>query len=180
LPPTEESQSDPRVNTRSNVFLNATLYVGSRSFPVRVRNLSTGGALLDGANLPREGTAVRLRRGRLSAEGELVWQTHNLRGMRFTTEIDVYEWVQLKSHAGQQRVDKAVAAIRRGERQREPGNHPFDIHPVSLETIATTIEQICERLSSSPTLADDVADELLRLDAIVHALRTLAAPTCKL
>jgi hypothetical protein len=180
LPPTEESESGLRLNARSNVFLSATLYTDGRTFPVRVRNLSAGGALLDGANLPREGTAVSLRRALLSADGEVVWQTQNLRGIRFTAEIDVHQWVQLKGHAGQQLVDKAVAAIRRGEQRREPDDHSVENNPVSVDAIATAIEQICERLSLSPTLADDVADELLRLDAIVHALRTLASARCKL
>jgi hypothetical protein len=174
LPPTDGSETDSRANERSNVFLSATLYADARSFPVRVRNLSSGGALLDGANLPSEGTAISLRRAHLSADGEIVWQANELRGVHFEAEIEVREWVKSRGHAGQQQVDQAVVAFRRGSQRLAhelPEARPaFD----SIESIGLALEQVCERMASSPMMTDALADELLRLEAIAQALRRLA------
>jgi hypothetical protein len=163
---------------RSNVFLSAALYTADRAFPVRIRNISTGGALLDGDNLPGEGSTVSLRRAHLAVDGRIAWQVHELRGVRFSAEIDVEEWVKLKGHAGQLRVDQVVAAVRTGQRQTEL----MSASPVAatsietIESISTALEQICERLSSSPSLTNEVAEELVRLDSIIHSLRQLAGP----
>jgi hypothetical protein len=174
LPPTDGSESDSRADERSNVFLSATLCADTRSFPVRIRNLSSGGALLDGANLPGEGSAISLRRAHLSADGKIVWQANELRGVHFEAEIAVQEWVKSRGHAGQQQVDQAVVAFRRGSQRLThelPEARPaFD----SIESISLALEQICERMASSPMLTDALADELLRLEAMAQALRRLA------
>lgn len=171
-----ENDSNARASERSNVFLSATLYTPTRSFPVRIRNISAGGALLDGANLPGAGSTVSLRRAHLAVDGEVAWQAHQLRGVHFNAEIDVEEWVKLKSHAGQQRVDQVVAAIRTGKHQADLMNEMPNAGtgPVTMESISAALEQICERLSSSPSLTDEMAEELVRLDSIVHSLRQLA------
>jgi hypothetical protein len=138
---------------------------------VRIRNISKGGALIDGTSLPGEGSRISLRRAHLSVEGEVAWQADDLRGIRFRNEIDVGEWVSLKGHAGQQRIDQTIAAIRRAEHaETMPEPAPaFD----SIDSIASALEQICERLASSPELSDEVADEILRLDSITIALRRI-------
>ena len=168
--------SNARERERSNVFLSATLYTDTRSFPVRIRNLSAGGALLDGPNLPGEGSRVNLRRAHLAVDGEIAWQAHELRGVHFSTEIDVEEWVKRKGHAGQQRVDQVVAAIRTGKRQSAlMGEMPnAGTSAGTIESISAALEQICERLSNSPSLTDEIAEELVRLDSIIHSLRQLA------
>jgi hypothetical protein len=173
-----EKGSNARSAERSNVFLSAALYTAGRSFPVRIRNISTGGALLDGDNLPGEGSRICLRRAHLAVDGRVAWQVHELRGVRFSAEIDVEEWVKLKGHAGQRRVDQVVAAVRTGQRQSELMS-ALPIDPTGMETmesISAALEQICERLSASPTLTDEVAEELVRLDSIIHSLRQLAGP----
>ncbi len=171
LPPTDESESDPRANERSNVFLSATLYTKTQSFPVRVRNFSASGALLDGTNLPGEGSAISLRRAHLAVDGEIVWEAQELRGVRFSAEIDVQEWVKLRGHAGQQHVDQSVAAFRRGTVQTvKPELAEKRPAYDSIEAISVALEEVCEPLANSATLTDDVADELLRLEAITQRL----------
>jgi hypothetical protein len=166
MPHDSEDGAHSRASERSNVFLAAALCTATSSFPVRIRNISKGGALLDGTNLPGEGSRISLRRAHLSAEGDVAWQADDLRGIRFRSEIDVREWVGLKGHAGQQRVDQTIAAIRRAEPMPDPA-------PAleSIDSIAAALEQICERLASSPGLSDEVADEILHLDSIAIALR---------
>jgi hypothetical protein len=68
-----QADANNRSELRSNLFLSAELVVGPAALPVRVRNLSPHGALVDGGSLPPAGASVRLVRGDLSAEGEIAW-----------------------------------------------------------------------------------------------------------
>jgi hypothetical protein len=177
-----ENHPNARANERSNVFLSAALYTPTRSYPVRIRNISVDGALVDGANLPDQGSAVSLRRAHLAVDGEIAWRAGELRGVHFSSTIDVDEWVRLKGHAGQQRVDQVIAAIRTPECEPKfMGDAPnVGVGWESVESISTALEQICERLSNSPSLTAEIAEEVLRLDSIVHALRQLARSKAKL
>src|SRR5579864_5411375 len=100
-----EPEADNRSEGRSNVFLTAALETGAGSAPVRIRNLSSVGALVDGTTLPPVGAKVRLLRGHLSASGEIVWQEKTNCGIRFDHAINVIDWVQRPGHSGQQRVE---------------------------------------------------------------------------
>ena len=123
-----------RSQSRANVFLSASMVVGTASLPVRVRNLSARGAFIDGGSLPPPGEAVRLVRGSLSADGEIAWAADGHAGVRFAGEIDVAEWVKRVGHVGQQRVDEAVVSIRRNEA-------PAPVRPLpSLDWIAAELE----------------------------------------
>jgi len=160
-----------RAQDRSNVFLAGVLVVGGATLPVRVRNLSTRGALLDGAPLPAAGERVRLLRGDLSADGEMVWHAEGQAGLRFLGEIDVERWVRRVGHPGQQRVDNAVEALRREELIPLGGR---GAQQPSLVQISAELEAICERLAESPGMTTHVAEELLRLDALARQLHQLS------
>jgi hypothetical protein len=166
-----------RANERSNVFLTATLHFGAQSFAVRIRNLSAGGALLDGSKLPGEGAKVHLRRAHLAAAAEIVWQMQELRGLRFSAEIDVHEWMRQREHVGQQRVDRVVDALRRTGVQTESMQGLAEDTPphADLESLCIALAQISERLANSPALTDAIAEEVLRLEAIILSLRQLTA-----
>ena len=170
-----DAQLQPSINNRaqdrSNVFLAGVLVVGRETLPVRVRNLSTRGALLDGESLPATGARVRLLRGELSADGEMAWRTGGQAGLRFLHEIDVERWVRRVGHLGQQRVDDAVAALRRDELAPIGGR---GAQVPSLVQISAELEAICERLADSPGMTTQVAEELLRLDALARQLHQLS------
>jgi hypothetical protein len=170
--PDLQPQSDNRSQLRSNVFLAASLVAGAVPLPVRVRNLSGRGALVDGGSLPPAGARVRLLRGELSADGQVAWSGQGHAGVRFSGEIDVGEWVKRLGHPGQLRIDDAVAALRR--------NQPFsdreaDPSP-SLGEISTGLDAICERLAGSSAMTVEMAEELVKLDALSRALQQLAGP----
>ena len=162
-----QPQTNHRSQVRCNVFLAASLIAGAVPLPVRVRNLSSRGALLDGVSLPPAGVRVRLLRGELSAEGQVAWATHGHAGIRFAGDIDVAAWVKRLGHPGQQRVDEAVAAMRRDQPLPEPDDHIS----ASLGAISAELDAICERLAASPDMTVDLAEELVKLDALARALQ---------
>ena len=157
--------SEQRNETRSNVFLAATLYWGPDSCAVRIRNLSPRGALIDGIDLPAAGSAVRVQRGSLATDGKISWLEGHRGGVRFSTAIDVEAWVRRVGHPGQQRVDQAVDSLRRiGVPSADAGEAQ------SLREISETLDQICERLANAP-MSVEFAEDLLRLDAAAQSLR---------
>ena len=170
---TLEPEGDNRTEGRSNVFLTAALETGAGTTPVRIRNLSSVGALVDGAAFPPAGTKVRLLRGHLKADGEIVWQEKTNCGIRFDHAVTVIDWVQRPGHSGQQRVDGIVAAIRNSDPV------PRDLQQVreadeTLAAISRALDQICERLARTPDMSIELGEELLRLDAIGQSLRKIA------
>jgi len=166
-----QPQIDNRSQLRSNVFLAASLVAGALPLPVRVRNLSAYGALLDGGSLPPAGARVRLLRGELSADGKVACTAHGHAGIRFADEIDVGAWVRRLGHPGQQRVDEAVAALRRDRPLPDPEPSP------SLGAIGAELDAICERLAGSPAMTVEFAEELVKLDALARALQQFAGNT---
>jgi len=77
-----------RRSHRSKVLLAATLEEFGASRPVKLRNLSAEGALVEGAELPPEGTEVTFRRNELSCPGRVVWVNCNHAGIAFDTKLD--------------------------------------------------------------------------------------------
>jgi PilZ domain len=168
-----EPEAEHRSEGRSNVFLTAALETDAGSAPVRIRNLSSVGALVDGTAFPPVGTKVRLLRAHLKASGEIVWQEKAHCGIRFESAINVIDWVQRAGHSGQQRVDGIVAAIRNSNPVPRDLQQSLDTGP-SLAAISQTLDQICERLARTPTMSIELGEELLRLDAIAQSLRQIA------
>jgi hypothetical protein len=159
-----------RTEGRANVFLTAMLDAGGVATPVRIRNISARGALVDGPTFPALGASVRLMRGRLLAAGQIAWAGAGQAGLNFDREIDVASWVQRAGHGGQERVDGVVAALRSGAPVRR------DRHEASetLSGISGALDQICERLTQSGRMSLELGEELLKLDAVAQSLRRLA------
>src|SRR5690348_9262024 len=167
-PMAEENRS----RGRSNVFLTATLDCGGRTMPVRIRNLSPRGALVDGRALPPAGTRIRLLRGRLSALGEIAWETQVQGGLKFDSDVDVASWVQRLGNIGQERVDGVIAALRSGEAPPKGKDQPAAGE--SLPVISAALDQICERLATHPVMSIELGEDLMKLDAIAQSLRRIA------
>jgi len=168
-----DAQANKRTEGRSNVFLTAALDTGTESGPVRIRNLSAKGALIEGSDLPPIGTKVTLLRGSLCARGEIVWLASQMAGVNFDDLINVQRWVLRTGHAGQQRVDGVVAALRRSE------SVPAELTSVhdenSLLTVSASLDRLCERLASTASLSLELGESLIELDAIAQSLRQLAS-----
>jgi hypothetical protein len=168
----EGGSADPRSNVRANVFLAATLIAAGNSRPVRIRNISSQGALLDGPALPPEGSIVHLRRGSLSVDGEVAWQMGDQCGLHFETDVVVTDWVRRIEHRGQEKVDRIIALLRAApaaQAHRAEGLKSND----SPESIASELQDCVQRLAGLPGIVADHSDELLQLDSIVQRLRRL-------
>lgn len=162
---------DPRLDGRSNVFLGAILRVGSKSWPVRIRNLSVNGALLDGGHTPKESEKVSIERGSLIASGSVAWSRDGHAGIRFDEVISIADWVKQPGHDGQRRVDMVVAALREGkgdiERARQTRLHR---DPKALRQYGIEIQRICECIIELPAMSAELAEEVGKLEAIAQSL----------
>lgn len=163
------TNEDPRSDPRSHVFLMAVLCCGSASFPVRVRNLSMHGALLEGTDLPAEFRTICLKRGSLAAAGQIAWSKDQHCGIRFSSTINVSDWVDRAGPVGQQRIDATVASFRNGVApDRGPPERERDW--TGLAGIGDELIAVCERLSALPDMSIALAEELIRIEAAAQAL----------
>jgi len=83
----ESSMIQNRRAIRSNVLLAATIEAFGNAIPVKLRNLSTEGALIEGKNLPIEGAKVVFKRNELSVESHIAWVLDDHAGVAFTRTI---------------------------------------------------------------------------------------------
>lgn len=164
---------DSRVSSRSNVYLMALLSAEGRSWPVRVRNISTGGALLEGSSLPGSNLQARLIRGSLSADGLIVWQQERFCGIRFNSDVEVGEWIQRAGPVGQQRIDEVIAEFRQGnpgDPRRAPRSSPSPRE--NLDDVAHELERIAERIAGLPGMSTELAEEVVRIEVAAQRIRS--------
>ena len=84
-------QSNLAQNRRSNrspMLLSAKISTAGIEIPVILRNLSTEGALIEGADLPVEGSSTVFRRNELSVQGTIVWVEGRYAGIAFNRELE--------------------------------------------------------------------------------------------
>ena len=84
----ESSNSQNRKNRRSNVLMSASLELSGTSVPVKLRNLSAEGALVEGEKLPVEGSSVLFRKGDLSMPGRVAWVNGRQAGFNFAQKLN--------------------------------------------------------------------------------------------
>lgn len=84
----QSSASQNRKTRRSNVLMSASLELSGTSLPVKLRNLSAEGALVQGDKLPVEGASVQFRKGELSVAGNVAWVKGRQAGISFGQKLD--------------------------------------------------------------------------------------------
>lgn len=169
---------------RTNLLLSASVETTVGEAPVRVRNLSDGGAMLEGDTLPGPGDRMLLRRAGLTIAGTCVWRSGNRCGVRFDRSISVQQWassVRAAANAGQQRIDAIQATLRAGG--------PFAAaDPLVTPARAAVVDNVADEVAAaarflrslSDRLADDMAvivahgDVLQQLDPLAQTLDHLA------
>lgn len=83
----DESNAPLHRPRRSNVLLAATIEVSGAALPVRLRNLSEQGALIQAERLPVEGSEVLFRRNDLSVAGRIAWVDGIYAGVAFSAPL---------------------------------------------------------------------------------------------
>ncbi len=79
----ENSNTKNRRSRRSHLLMTATLEISGRAFQVKLRNLSSEGAQVEGELLPVEGTELMFRKGELAVPGNVIWTKGKQAGIRF-------------------------------------------------------------------------------------------------
>jgi hypothetical protein len=154
---------DGRGGPRTNIFVIATLYTPTGSAPVRIRNMSRNGALVEGGALPAAGTEVRLSRGSLAIGGRVVWCHDGKAGLRLDGWVSVTEWLPSgKRNVGQQRIDEIVYQAKRsglaGAVCAPRASLPSRIDPAQLAGELTrlrdALDQVAHGLSNDPQVTE--------------------------
>ena len=108
------SPTDWREQARTHLFVTAVLSSDAGSAPVRIRNMSPSGALIEAALLPPPGTIVRLKRGSLTAGGRIAWTGNRKAGIAFDVVVFVSDWMSRKPADHQHRVDELMSCFKAG------------------------------------------------------------------
>lgn len=74
--------------SRSHVLMSASIEAGDVKHAVKLRNLSSEGALVEGSELPAVDSAVIFRKKELKLAGRVAWITANRAGIAFDSKLD--------------------------------------------------------------------------------------------
>ena len=174
-----------RVEPRSNIYVVAALASDSGNGPVRIRNMSRSGALVEGALIPPDGSAVRLSRGSLSISGEVVWRHESRAGMRFDSAVTVAAWLPGgKSAAGQQRIDEIVYSYKAEVGAMTPAASAAPSPVVTsrqdigwqLLDVRDALNAVAEELAGDDATMARHPNALQAIDMAAQKLETLARP----
>jgi hypothetical protein len=151
--------ANARTVARTSLYLGATLDCGGTQQAVRIRNISSVGALIEGAAIPPVGTLVRIIRGDLTVEGITVWAAERRCGVKFWGHIDVTAWRAAPPNGEQQRIDKAVQLVKAGVVPL-PG-------PTAAAQSVQSNDQLAGDLGRAAELLAGLGETLAEDDAIV-------------
>jgi len=170
------------------MFIAATLYWDQHRNPVKVRNMSLTGALVESPVIPPAGARVHLIRGSYSAEGRVVWTDKNRCGLHLATQVNVRDWLAPPTNGEQQRVDQIVALVKAGavplptgslnarpERPDLPASLSTDQLTHDLGLVSQLIEDLGDDLASEPDTLMNHATKLQNLDIAMQMLGAICS-----
>ena len=161
------------------MFLVAVLQGAGFSVPVRIRNMSTSGALIEAAAVPEGGSPVRLIRGSLMIPAQVVWSDAGRCGLRFSSVVSVREWLAPPSNREQKRVDDAFRAMKAGAipLPLKPESHdatsPIELG-MDLRAVAKLLGAHCEDLLGDPHAVIRYGERLQNLDIVLQVIGAVA------
>lgn len=170
-----DRQMIPR-EPRKNLMLAATIEAADVSAPVRIRNMSEGGAMIDGAALPEPGSTLLLNRLELSVQATVVWTRDGRCGLALANRIVVDDWIagvrrtRPDGNLGQLRVDQIQAAVRSGAAL------PVDTPPPSAPVVDSRAldQRIARELADLKRVLDQVGETLSDdIDVLMRHEQTL-------
>ncbi len=179
---TKSCQTDARREPRTSLFVMATLYAESCCIPVKVRDLSAAGALVEGDDIPPIGTNVRLCRGSLTITAHVVWSHGGRAGIHFESSVSVADW--LPGGQGRVRQDGVDEIVQRLKSSGTPHalslSHRTAIPSTMLDAVELTrlriaVESLAEDLAADADVVKRHMSKLQALDLAAQALAKLAA-----
>lgn len=175
----ENPQVEARIEARTNMFVMASLSARGASGPVRVRNLSPTGALIEGGVLPVPGEPVSLLRGSLRTDGKVVWCHNGRAGLRFDALVTVSDWLPKGAHQSRQHQSDSIIRKFKAEKGAHPPSAvykevaPSGVTSSDLETLVRELDLLAEALAEDDVVIIRHGAKLQVLDAASQALRKL-------
>jgi hypothetical protein len=181
LSPPPFPTSDQRAGSpRKNLLLAANVDVGSFSAPVRIRNLSETGALIDGTALPEVGADLTLRRLEIEVGATVVWRVAGRCGIRFAGKVSVDDWATGKRRMptlferSQTGVDARQAAVRSGKFSLVADDDVVPAASLAAEVLDGRIaDELAELRCTLDTVGDALSDDVAILQQHGDALQQL-------
>jgi len=147
------------------MFLAAVMGVGAEHSLVKVRNMSSTGAMIESPVTLARGTNVNLVRGALKCQATVIWSCLGRCGLRFTSDVHIKDWLAAPTKAQQSRVDEIVILVKAGVTNLGLGpDAPREVR---------CHEQLVDDLAAAVTLMQDLEDDLASSDATLqrHAIK---------
>jgi hypothetical protein len=146
--------------------------------PVKIRNMSSSGALIEGPGLPEGGTFIRLLRGRLVAPAYVIWSYGGRCGVRFALQVSVTEWMAPPSNREQQRIDDAIrllkaGAIPLGPTEAELANDEGQLGR-DLRDVYRLLDAHGDSIACDPAYVTRFGEQLQNLDIALQMVATIA------
>ena len=162
------------------MFVLATMAATTAAGPVRIRNMSPAGGMIEGECLPCVGELVSLRRGALSVSGTVVWRQEGRAGLRFDRAIDVTGWLPAGS-TGQQAVDRAFQELKANS--AAPASYPVQAQQIPSSPVdatellrtAAALDALADALAEDPAVVASHGSKLQTFDIAAQLLRRYAA-----
>lgn len=172
-----DSDKDNARAVRTNVFVMATLYSESSSAPVKIRNLSPSGALIEGMLIPSKGTPLSLRRGSLNVAGAVAWTNNGRAGVEFEAPTSVGPWLP----GGEKMLKQGrIEAIIHGAKEqllpsaRAALPRPGPITQTEIEKSRDMLQALADSLVDDMNVVLHHGDQLQSLDFAIQVLGRLA------
>jgi len=142
-----------RAAQRVNTLLVAEALVGNARWPVKIRNISQFGAMLESPTRLDLKTSVVISRGSLRAAGEVVWSRDKSVGMRFFEATNVEEWIGVST-------SDAAASFQTSGRLEDHFSNPLTDEIAAIR-ISEELDYVARMTSSVSAMLSD--DPILRV-----------------
>lgn len=173
-----------RAHARTSMFVLASMAAASASGPVKIRNMSPSGALIEGGTLPHVGEHLSIRRGELAVAGRIVWRLDGRAGLQFDGEVDVADWMPAGGNR-QQKVDQTFQELKAAAAAPivpapavtpapPPRLGPSPIERLDLLETADALDALADFLAEDAEMIARLSTKLQTLDIASQLLRRCA------
>jgi len=177
----EMGTSDRRWETRASLYLAASLYCDGHASDVKIRNISSTGALLESGAAFATGSLVQLVRGALIVHALVAWKSNGRYGLKFSGSVDVQRWRAAPGNPEQQRVDDVVRLVKAGVVPLSVSPASADL-PTATDALATDLKRAVDllgvledRLAKDGIVVAQYPAELQNLDIAMQVIAAVSA-----